>query len=56
LSLYLSDNGIGFDKNKIKYGNGLLNMQHRSQLIKSNLIIESKPYHGTKIILDVKIK
>ncbi|HEY8690495.1 MAG TPA: two-component regulator propeller domain-containing protein [Chitinophagaceae bacterium] len=56
LSLYLSDNGIGFDKNKIKYGNGLLNMQHRSQLIKSTLIIETKPYHGTKIILNVKIK
>ncbi len=56
LSLYLSDNGVGFDKNSIQYGNGLLSMQHRSQLMGSALIIETKPGEGTKIILKVKIK
>ena len=56
LHIKISDDGIGFDKNNIQYGNGLLSMQYRSQQIKSTLLIETKPYHGTKIILDVKIK
>ncbi len=56
LSLLLSDNGVGFDKNSIQYGNGLLNMRHRSQLMNSTLIIETRPGGGTKIILNVRIK
>ena len=56
LSLLLSDDGVGFNKKGIQYGNGLLNMQHRSQLMNSVLIIETNPGEGTKIILNVKIK
>jgi signal transduction histidine kinase len=56
LTLMISDNGIGFDKNKISYGNGLLNMQHRARIIKAELVINTQPSAGTEIILSVKIK
>jgi signal transduction histidine kinase len=56
LRVLISDNGIGFDTNNPRKGNGLLNMQHRANLMKAVLAIESAPEQGTTVELKVKIK
>lgn len=55
----VSDNGVGFDKNKVeekKQHNGLLNMQARSEILGNELLINSKPNHGTHIEFNFNIK
>jgi signal transduction histidine kinase len=47
------DNGIGFDKDKIELGNGLINMNKRAQKINAQLTIQSEKNIGTKIKLIV---
>lgn len=51
LTLTISDNGCGFDKNRIKEGNGLANMHQRSVKWKGTLSVESKAGNGTVIEL-----
>jgi len=47
--IILTDNGIGFDKEKTrKFGNGLVNMKERMQAIKGNFNIDSEVGKGTK--------
>lgn len=50
IHIQLTDNGIGFDSNLIKKGNGLLNMQERAKAIRCNLLIQSSS-EGTKVEL-----
>jgi two-component sensor histidine kinase len=47
LLLQIKDNGIGFDPGVVKSGNGLANMNARAQKWNSELIIRSRPEHGT---------
>ena len=47
--LDIKDNGIGFDKALLKPGNGLQNMEHRSELLNGQCKIESTPSSGTHI-------
>ena len=50
--LIIQDNGIGFDPNHtIQAGMGLRFMQERAEIIGGELIIDSRPGHGTKIML-----
>lgn len=51
--ILISDDGIGFDLNKISLGNGLSNMEKRMQEIDAKIQINSTPKKGTCI--DVQI-
>jgi signal transduction histidine kinase len=57
-SMEISDNGIGFDKNKIHEMNGLgfLNMFQRARFVLGSLEVRSQPFQGTQIILQLNTK
>jgi signal transduction histidine kinase len=49
LILSLADNGIGFDLEDHKAGNGLINMRERAKTINGKLDIHSEVNKGTRI-------
>lgn len=53
--LEIKDDGIGFDPAKIKYGNGLINMEKRAKQLKGEYSIKTEPGKGTitKTILKI---
>lgn len=55
--LTISDNGIGFELNKIHSSNGIgfTNMYQRAMYIEGTLDIQSAPQTGSKIILSIDI-
>lgn len=55
LQIQISDDGKGFDKNKVKKGNGLNNMELRANEMKARLQLTSQPDEGTMINLQVGI-
>ena len=55
LQFSITDNGIGFDVNKAKQGNGLQNIKERCKLLKGVCIIETANNEGTSIICDLPI-
>ncbi len=56
LKIILKDNGVGMDINKVKFGNGISNMNNRAEAIGWKLKIDSKEGDGTAIIFSGKIK
>ena len=54
-SFKVRDNGIGFDKRKIRSGNGLKNFKYRASKVKADLDIESNIGRGTLIGLSIKL-
>lgn len=56
LTLTVSDNGKGFDSSKESRGNGLHNMQKRSDNLGANLSIVSHRESGTVVSLEIKFK
>jgi two-component system, NarL family, sensor kinase len=52
-TMKISDNGIGFDKNKIHEmkGLGFLNMFQRARYVQGVLEVQSVPLHGSSVIL-----
>lgn len=57
LELTISDNGRGFDANKVKSGNGLNNIYSRVDVLKGNIHVQSKPGEGTRFDITIpKIK
>ncbi|MBL1232212.1 MAG: tetratricopeptide repeat protein [Flavobacteriales bacterium] len=56
LILKIEDDGIGFNINEVKLGNGLDNMKNRATSIKANFNIDSTPEKGTTILLEMPIK
>lgn len=56
VSIIASDNGIGFDMNKVATSNGLVNLKSRARLIDSFFSLNSKIGQGTvmKLIFDNK--
>ena len=50
----IGDDGIGFDKEEVKFGNGLKNMEERASQIGGNLSIATAPGKGTTITLRVR--
>ncbi len=54
-SMTISDNGIGFDKNRVYAMNGLgfLNMFQRARYIHGSLEVDSTPMKGTSIVLSL---
>ncbi|MEP2937468.1 MAG: tetratricopeptide repeat protein [Gilvibacter sp.] len=55
LNLIVEDNGRGFDVTKVYDGLGLQNIKKRTNRINASLVIDSKPSHGTTIIIDTPI-
>lgn len=51
LAIILSDNGIGFDKNLLKKGMGLTNIESRLQSITAKSKWKSKKREGTRLII-----
>jgi len=49
--LKIKDDGIGFDMHKATHGNGLINMQKRTEVLKGDLKIDSSPGNGTTLTL-----
>lgn len=56
LLIEIRDQGVGFDWTGREKGFGLANMKERANAIGSELIIYSKPHHGTLIQLQVPLK
>jgi ligand-binding sensor domain-containing protein len=54
LEMYVTDNGKGFDAEKLHEGNGLKNMRHRTKEIKYHIHIQSVPLQGTSILFEKK--
>ena len=52
IEISITDNGIGFDLNNIKLGNGLENMQKRIEEIGGTIHIKSKVNEGTTITIN----
>ncbi|MBM2841814.1 MAG: hypothetical protein HW412_2342, partial [Bacteroidetes bacterium] len=50
----ISDDGVGFDRETIKRGEGLNNLQKRASAIGAELTIESTPDKGTTTILTAR--
>jgi signal transduction histidine kinase len=55
LQLSLSDDGVGFDTQKVYSGNGLKNLRQRAETIGGELKIRSDHGKGTDIILKINI-
>ncbi len=55
LQIEICDNGIGFDKEKITLGNGILNMQKRGKDLKGKVQSITEEGKGTKIIVTMPI-
>lgn len=53
VKLHIQDDGVGFDKSLVLSGNGLHNMNQRAMMLKGNLVIDSKPGHGTEVMLNI---
>ena len=49
--LKIKDDGNGFDTSQVKEGNGLVNMQKRTEILKGEMNIASSPGNGTSIAL-----
>ncbi|MCF8332204.1 MAG: PAS domain S-box protein [Bacteroidales bacterium] len=54
--LIVEDNGLGFDKTEITYGNGIYNIRERVSLLKGNVSMESSPGKGTVIYIRIPYK
>jgi signal transduction histidine kinase len=55
LTIYIKDDGVGFDFTTVEKGSGLLNMKGRAKLIHTNLLIDSNE-NGTTIIMEYPFK
>lgn len=55
ISLVVKDDGIGFDLNNIRDGNGMQNMQQRAKASGSIMSVHSNPRVGTIIELEMRV-
>ena len=53
--LKVSDNGVGFEENAIRIGNGLKNLRRRAADLKGEIKVVSTPGQGTKVSLTAPI-
>jgi signal transduction histidine kinase/ligand-binding sensor domain-containing protein len=54
--LMIEDNGKGFDIKEHKNGYGLKNLEARTQLLKGQMEIDSKPGKGTCVLIEIPYK
>jgi len=53
ISVTISDNGIGFDQNEVKYGQGLRNIETRVNTLNGKIKIFSQKKKGTKLFIQL---
>ncbi|MGE5480248.1 MAG: histidine kinase [Chloroflexota bacterium] len=53
--LKIKDNGVGFDKDQIQEGNGLINIRERVNLLNGQFKVQSKIYEGAELTVIVPI-
>lgn len=56
ISLQFTDNGIGYDSDQTKQGNGITNMKRRAAEIGGVLTIKSSPGKGSEVNLSLRLK
>jgi ligand-binding sensor domain-containing protein/two-component sensor histidine kinase len=49
INIFIKDDGIGFDSEKIQYGNGMKNMLNRAKKINGEISWNSSPGNGTQV-------
>lgn len=54
--LIIEDNGSGFDKSEVTYGNGIYNIRERVNLLSGSFSVESFPGNGTVIHIRIPYK
>lgn len=54
-TMNISDNGSGFDRNQIKEGNGLRNMEARAKAMGAKFSLESIKGKGTRVAVELRI-
>lgn len=55
MNMLVKDDGIGFDVNEVKEGNGVRNMQQRAALLKAELAVSSAYGKGTSVHLQMPL-
>jgi PAS domain S-box-containing protein len=55
IHLKITDDGIGFDSNKIKPGIGLMNIKKRTELFSGKFLLETAPQKGCSITVEIPI-
>jgi two-component system NarL family sensor kinase len=55
LKLSIQDNGIGFDFEKARHGNGYTNLMARSNMIGATLLVNSQPGKGATVLLSAPL-
>jgi signal transduction histidine kinase len=53
LQLMIEDNGIGFDRSKIKAGLGIVNLEARARMLKGKIELNSAPGRGTTVNIEI---
>jgi len=56
IEMNIRDDGKGFDRDKVRMGNGLQNMVHRAKASGANVLIQSHPGKGTFVKFEMKIR
>jgi signal transduction histidine kinase len=55
LQMTIEDNGCGFDTANVTQGFGIKGMRQRAEIVGAQLMIQSKPARGTRILLNVSL-
>ncbi|WP_157976972.1 tetratricopeptide repeat-containing sensor histidine kinase [Taibaiella helva] len=53
LQLLIEDNGIGFDRSKVKAGLGIVNLEARVRMLKGKMELNSAPGRGTTVNIEI---
>ncbi|MGV3656912.1 MAG: PAS domain-containing sensor histidine kinase, partial [Chitinophagaceae bacterium] len=55
LQVLVADNGVGFDAGKTPTGLGLRNIEHRSQIFKGSMTLQTTPGAGCKLFINIPL-
>jgi len=56
LNITIEDNGIGFDREKVKMGMGIKNIETRVHELEGNFNLDSNRGNGTTVIIDIPLQ
>ena len=55
IGMYIIDNGVGFDIDKVKKGIGLVNIQRRAELFCGKFSIDTSPGKGCRLFIELPV-
>jgi len=56
LSMKVTDNGIGFDQEKVSRGIGMANMKRRTELFSGRFYMNSSPGNGCEMLIKIPLQ